>query len=295
MDDRGTLVPDHCCLAVPEHTRTGPPETRMGLKLRGCAIAVAALVLGAASVPASAAASSDRLPDLAMYKLMDFQIEKTPDHRRLLRYTTIIVNIGTGNFQAEGSRASSADPEMSVVQRVFDDAGGSRLRRTAARMYWSGDGHTHWHLRDLETSLLQRIRRDGDRTAVGETGDRVRPRASAKHGFCFFDNIKFNLLLVGAPLDAFYPGCGTDSTVLAQSMGLSIGWGDAYWYDLVDQWVDITGVEDGRYRLTTSADAKNWFLESDDSNNFTWTELRLHGNRPPAVIAEGPFAPLPEA
>jgi len=251
------------------------------MKLRGCAAIVAALGLGASAAPASAAPSA-RLPDLAMYQLSDFRIDKTADDRRLLRYTTIIVNIGLGEFQAEGSRTSSTEPEMSVVQRIFDDQGGSETRPTTARMYWAGDGHNHWHLRDLETSSLDRV---DNRATVG---------SSAKHGFCFFDNVKFNPLLIGAPLSAVYTGCGTDPNVLDQTMGLSIGWGDAYYYYLVDQWVDITGLAAGRYRLTATADAQDWFEESNESNNFTWTELRIRRNdRPPRVTAQGPFAPLP--
>jgi Lysyl oxidase len=254
------------------------------MKLRSYLIAVTAFALAAGATPASAAAD-DMLPDLGMYQLLDFHIEQTPDHHRLLRYTTIIVNVGRGNFQAEGSRASSADPEMSVVQRIFDDRGGSRVRRTNARMFWAGDGHDHWHLRDLETSLLN---------PLDDAGGRARGRASAKHGFCFFDNIRFNLLLPGAPLGAFYTGCGTDPTVLNQSMGLSVGWGDAYYYDIAYQWVDITGLRAGRYRLAAVADAQNWFRESNDYNNFTWTDLRLRGDAEPQVIGQGPFIPLPQ-
>lgn len=252
------------------------------MKLRSYLIAMTAFAFAVGATPASAAAH-DMLPDLGMYQLLEFHIEQTPDHHRLLRYTTIIVNVGSGNFQAEGSRASTADPEMSVVQRIFEDAGGSRVRRTNARMYWAGDGHDHWHLRDLETSSLNPL-----------DGNPARGRASAKHGFCFFDNIKFNLLLPGAPLDAFYTGCGMDPTVLNQSMGLSVGWGDAYFYNIAYQWVDITGLRPGRYRLIAIADAQNWFRESNEFNNFTWTDLRLRGDAEPQVIGQGPFIPLPQ-
>jgi hypothetical protein len=253
------------------------------MKLRSYLTAVAAFVFAAGATPAPAAAHV-MLPDLGMYQLLDFHVEQTPDHHRLLRYTTIIVNVGAGNFQAEGSRASGADPEMSVVQRIFDDGGGSRVRRTNARMYWAGDGHNHWHLRDLEASTLNPL---GDDDRGG------RDRASAKHGFCFFDNIRFNLLLPGAPLDAFYADCGMDPTALNQTMGLSVGWGDAYFWDIAYQWVDITGLRPGRYRLNATADAQNWFRESNETNNFTWTDLRLRGDAEPQVIRQGPFIPLP--
>ena len=213
-----------------------------------------------------------------MAPLADFRIEKTAG-RKLLRYTATVVNIGGGRFQVEGARASSREPEMSVVQRIFDDAGGSTVRATAARMYFSGDGHNHWHVRDLEESSLDRL----------DNG--VKVGSGAKHGFCFYDHVAFRLALAGAPSSAFYTTCGTTSTVLSQTMGLSVGWGDAYYYWLVDQWVDVTDVAAGRYRLSTTADPQNWFAESDDpnnSNNTTWTDLQLKGNGQPRVLAQAP-------
>lgn len=243
---------------------------------RAAIAAIVALVAMAATPPAYAAAA-DRLPDLGMAPLDDFRIEKS-GNRKLLRYTAIIVNVGAGSFQAEGSRASTAEPEMSVVQRIFDDAGGSRTVPTAARMYFAGDGHNHWHVRDLEQSSLDRL----------DNG--VKVGSGAKHGFCFYDNVAFRLALAGAPSSPFFTTCGTTGTTLNQTMGLSIGWGDAYRYYLVDQWIDITDVAAGRYRLSTAADPQNWFVESSDTNNGTWTDLQLKGNGMPRVVAQGPSA-----
>lgn len=238
--------------------------------------AMVALVAMAVTPPAFAAAA-DRLPDLAMAPLDDFRIEKSGG-RKLLRYSATVVNIGRGTFQAEGTRASTAEPEMSVVQRVFDDAGGSRTVPTAARMYFAGDGHSHWHVRDLEQSSLDRL----------DNG--VKVGSGAKHGFCFFDHVAFRLTLPGAPQNPFFTTCGTTGSALTQTMGLSVGWSDVYRYSLVDQWIDITNVSPGRYRLTTSADAQNSFAESDDANNLTWTELQLKASGPPRVVAQGPSA-----
>ncbi len=103
------------------------------------------------------ASAADRLPDLAMMKLRDLNIENTPDGRRLLRFTTIIINIGVGKFELWGQRANTSDPLMSVSQRIFDDAGGYRDRPTTAVMYYAGDGHTHWHIKNLENYALIRL------------------------------------------------------------------------------------------------------------------------------------------
>jgi hypothetical protein len=52
------------------------------------------MVVQAASRPAHAA--SDRLPDLGMARFKDVQTQRTNDGRRLLRFSSIIVNVGPG-------------------------------------------------------------------------------------------------------------------------------------------------------------------------------------------------------
>jgi hypothetical protein len=58
-------------------------------------------------------------------------------------------------------------------------------------------------------------------------------------------------------------------------MGLSVGWGDRYPATLPDQYVDVTGLPDGKYRLRATADESDWFKETDDKNNRTWVDLTL--------------------
>ena len=73
-------------------------------------------------------------------------------------------------------------------------------------------------------------------------------------------------------------------------MGLSVGWGDLYRYTLPDQFVDITGLGAGRYRLVVTADRQGWFSESNESNNSTWVDLQLKGNGPPRILGYGSAA-----
>jgi hypothetical protein len=215
-------------------------------------------------------AVSDRLPDLGMAKLKDLQVERA-DGRRLLRFSSMVVNIGEGPFELHGSRPDAETPTMTTVQRVFDDVGGHREAPTEAIMYFGGDGHNHWHVQDLESFELERIR-GGKRVGTG-----------AKHGFCFFDNQPF-----GSTQAAFYAGCGL-ATDLGVTMGLSPGWGDLYRYTLPDQYIDITGLPRGRYRLQATADEPNWFLETNESNNATWVNLHLKGGKV-RVLKHGPRA-----
>ena len=78
-------------------------------------------------------------------------------------------------------------------------------------------------------------------------------------------------------------------------MGLSRGWGDLYGAGTLDQYLDVTDLADGRYRLRLtadghSADGTDRFLESDETNNSTWADLRIEGNTV-TVLEYGPSAP----
>jgi hypothetical protein len=224
--------------------------------------------------------ASDLLPDLSMARLQNLSIKNCTQTnfrdcayvgQKQLRFDTIIVNVGADRFEARGSRSTSSAP-MTVTQRIYNDAGGFRDFPTTAQMYFAGDGHTHWHLRDLESYELIRL----------DNGSKV--GAGAKEGFCFFDNVVF-----GSTQEAFYKGCGNNPDALNVTMGLSRGWGDLYGAGTVGQYIDITNLTSGRYKLQATADGANWFLESNDSNNFTWVEVQISGNSV-SVIAYGPGA-----
>ena len=244
--------------------------------LRPLTLAVVASLAVVAATPPSALAAPT-YPDLGMARLKDFKIENTADGRRLLRFTTIIVNVGAGPFEVRGSRASTLVPTMTGHQCIYD-ASTCTLQSTAVTMGWSGDGHNHWHVVGLEEYELDRL----DNGALVGTG--------AKTGFCFYDNTRHDLSLSGAPSSAVYTNCGASSN-LSVTMGLSVGWGDTYYWNLAYQWVDITGLAAGRYRLWATADPENWFIEADDTNNFTWVDLQIRGKGSSVrVLGFGPSA-----
>ena len=243
--------------------------------IRPFALALVAALLAVAAAPPSALAAPT-YPDLGMARLKDFKIENTPDGRRLLRFTTIIVNVGAGPFEVQGTRLSTSDP-MTVKQCIYDGSP-CTLVSTAAAMGWSGDNHNHWHVIGLEEYELERL----DNGVLVGTG--------AKTGFCFYDNTKHDLSLPGAPSSAVYTNCGASSS-LSVTMGLSVGWGDTYYWNLAYQRVDITGLAAGRYRLWATADPENWFIEADDTNNVTWVDLQIRGKGGSVcVLGYGPSA-----
>ncbi len=227
------------------------------------------LVAGALLAPTPVAASHPTnalLPDLGMAQLTDFSVQRRPKGVRWLRFSAVIVNVGQGPFQAYGYDRNAAG-ELKVDQEILTSDGGLVRHPTSAMMYWSGDGHGHWHVRDLEQYVLE-----------GQNTGRI---YGEKHGFCFWDNYRYNTTLAGYPLIAQYTSsnsCGTSSSNSTVRMGLSVGWGDKYPATIVDQYINITDLPAGEYTVTATADWAHWFVESNTANNSTTARIRLSKN-----------------
>jgi Lysyl oxidase len=233
------------------------------MRRRARLLALTSLLALAVLAPAGrASAASDRLPDLAMAKLQNIVTDQATG-RRLLRFSAIIVNVGSGPLEVRSQRPTTTS-SWSSQQVIYDDAGGSRTVATpSVELIYGGDGHNHWHVKDLERYRL---------VPASGTGERV----GNKVGFCFFDNYQYKLSLPGAPQAAQYPrtACGNRYSRTLRH-GLSVGWGDKYPWSLPDQYIDTTGLPNGNYRLWATADQANFFLESNDANNSTWVDLRI--------------------
>ena len=251
---------------------------RLGLVLALSLLAVSAV--SAVVLSGVATGSGQLLPDMRMAKLQRFTIDTTtiPGHK-LLRYTTIAVNLGAGKMELRGQRPNTSTPLMTVSQRIYNAGGGGFTDvPTPTDMHWAGaDGHNHWHSTGFVGSELERF----------DNGSKV---ASTKTDFCLEDSYAFNPGFPGAPSAKVYKGCVQGGqTSLSLTMGISPGWGDRYAYSLPLQWIDITDLPPGAYRLWVTVDPNGWFTELDETNNVTWTDLELTENSV-KVIAEGPNA-----
>jgi hypothetical protein len=229
--------------------------------------------------PIGSDAATVLLPDLAMARLLHFTIDTTtmPGHE-LLRFTATIVDNGSGAFEVEGARADTTQP-MIVTQRIYDDVGTFTDVPTTATMFYAGDGHNHWHVGRLASYRLVSV----DGTTKYASG--------AKVGFCFRDSVAHDLSLAGAPTSAVYTVARTCARnrprALSVLEGLSVGWGDVYPYAIAYQWIDVTGLPDGVYRVRATADPNRFFTESSRSNNSTWTNVKIAGTTV-TVVKQGP-------
>lgn len=252
--------------------RTGRPVGRRLLPRFAAAIGLLTIVVGL--LPAeSTAAPGDRLPDLRMGSIRDIQIQVTGSGRRLLRFTTTILNTGHGPFELRAYRTSAS--RMRVAQRIYTSSGSYRTRSTAAVARYAGDGHDHWHVQRVATFDLMTI--DGQFL-----------RSAAKIGFCFFDT---NLVYPSLPRSPSWPqyresGCGSRASQGAR-MGISVGWGDRYPWNFVYQWIDISRLRAGSYRIRAIVDKSNYYSERAETNNCAYVRLVIPSRGQPRILGRG--------
>lgn len=233
-------------------------SSRAARRLRRLGVA---LGIAFAALPVTSALAAGP-PNLRMAKLRDIQIQKQSNGAVWLRYTTIMVNVGAGPFEVTGTNLQGTP---TVTQNIYNADGSVSHIHTSATMFYAGDGHNHWHVRDMETGQL--------------SGNGQKPRALMKTGYCFSDDYRFNLSLPGAPPYTVYTSCGAnDPTASTVTMGLSVGWGDVYSWSIAFQDIDITNLPDGHYTLTGCANSNLGVVESNYTDNCATQDLQLKGH-----------------
>lgn len=148
---------------------------------------------------------------------------------------------------------------MSVRQVVLRSDGSRRAYATPGELrYVRSETHAHWHLLGFERYELRAL-----------AGRLVAP--DRKTGFCLGDRYQTDRgeTLPGEPARAVWTQeCGRGQPQrLVLRQGLSPGFGDDYVPRLEGQFVDVTGLEPGRYRLVHRVNVDRALRESDYANN----------------------------
>jgi hypothetical protein len=184
--------------------------------------------------------------------------------RVLLRFDAVLRNTGPGRFELAGARADTTT-DMAAEQVVYDPAGAVEVRRVplANPIYWeAADGHRHWHYRRAAEYRLWTPQGPGER----EVGP------AAKIGFCMFDTYA-----AGSTGARSYFDCGASPDQLSVRMGIAPTWGDLYPAALALQWIDVTGLAPGPYRLRGEVDPDGQIEEADESDQVAWADTFVDG------------------
>ncbi|HUR35132.1 MAG TPA: lysyl oxidase family protein [Vicinamibacterales bacterium] len=124
------------------------------------------------------------------------------------------------------------------------------------------DCHHHYHIRGF--SQYDLVSLDGTVVVAGH-----------KQGFCFEDSFKYD----GGPSHGYY----------CEDQGITSGWGDWYYKQLIGQWIDITGVPEGDYivRVTINPPWAPIFDEGENRYpNVVETRIRVPNPRHKVAVAE---------
>ena len=242
---------------------TARRPSRRAAALGGLGTAAAA-ALGLAAL--GLAGPGEALPDLRaeLPSADEAHLQVTADGRRLLRFDAALRNAGAGPLELAGTPAGG--PGLAAEQRIYDGAGDAVVRTRPLphdMVFEDGDGHHHWHVLHAASYSLW---------SAGPEPREVAP--GAKVGFCLLDSRP-----EGSSGPAVYthdcvPQPGSDGAVVT---GISPTWGDLYSRWLAFQWVDVTGVAPGPYRLRAEADPDGQIEESDETDQVAWADVWVPG------------------
>ena len=230
-------------------------------------------VTAALALPAAAAAQepADVLPNLVQAAPSNVGVQTGRDHGRRwfhLGFDSATENRGAGWLRVRGFRTSASVPTMQVDQLVTRSDGSMRTVPGVGFMrYVVHRDHQHWHYVRFARYELR------------PAGSGARGRRDRKTGFCLGDRYRLSdaAQLPGYEARPGFTGrCGLRQPDLLEVFeGISTGYGDNYFAQLEGQYVDVTGLPAGRYRLLHTANPTGTLLETDYRDNVAAAVLRL--------------------
>ncbi len=241
--------------------RQPPGDAFLGRIVAACVCALLSSMLWAAP---AAHAAPDLLPDLVAEPPTSprpLTVERLGDGRDhlLLRFDGSIHNIGPGRLEIRGSQPVNGAMTVSG-QRIYGSDGSFRddNSRHPPIHYENTDGHRHWHLKGAA------------RYSLWDEAGTAQAAPASKVGFCLLDSERVDSFGPGSPVytRSATQYCREGQPNAAQVFeGISAGWLDYYPFDLPFQWVDVSDVSPGRYRLASAVDPDNYVYERNEANN----------------------------
>ena len=218
------------------------------------------------------------LPDLVScqhdYSVAEVVVAPDGTELHALRFAGFVTNLGDGPLDLKGNPqlADKADLTSHDVWQRALTVDGDWVNQTKPPIKFERvDGHGHFHLKGIvEYSLW-------------DTSGTVEIRSSAKVGFCLIDV---------AERPDLHPNPGPERYKLWDPdirfckwgrpgaknlrMGISEGWQDIYSFSATFQWIDVSNVRPGYYRVGQRVDPDNIIVESDETNNGLALSQRSH-------------------
>lgn len=194
------------------------------------------------------------LPDLVPLPPRDLVLTETTGGMRL-SFSTTYYNQGEGPLELLADPATidvPGDIPRDVSQRIYKEDGTYR-ERPAGTFMWHHE-HIHYHFADF-------VLYDFEPVDVPDVVDLA--SVQQKSTFCVRDVSVVDMELEFRDDDATYQICGRER------QGISVGWGDTYFFSYPDQHVDVSGFPSGTYRLSFRVNPEDRFEEITKENNIS--------------------------
>lgn len=220
------------------------------------------------------------LPDLVPLPPQDIHIDKV-DGRIQMSFTTVYYNQGRGPLELRADTKTAGirkDLERDVFQRIYRPDGTYR-DKVAGTFLWH-QSHLHYHFADFILYDLEVVEVEGEVPDLSGVLE--------KSTFCIRDISKIELELENYSEKAAYEICGKEK------QGISVGWGDAYFYTYPDQNLNITDIPSGVYRLTFVANPENVFEEVTRDNNNSSVVIRINKDTLKVTVLESTPENIPK-
>ena len=214
------------------------------------------------------------LPDLIPLAPNDIGLERKYDGTHLV-FSTTYWNAGSGPLELVAdpeTRGVAGDIARDVFQRVYKTDGTFR-DVISGNFLWHQE-HLHYHYSDFVEYIFESV--DAPATISRNSSDNFQQKAT----FCVRDVTKVSAIGLGTPGTAQYQICGKER------QGISVGWGDTYFFTYADQSINIDNIPSGRYRLSFLVNPKNRIEEETKENNRSWAILDINMEEEAVTIVE---------
>ena len=215
----------------------------------------------AASVFVDTTDPNESLPDIVPLPPRDMKVGRVEDGRILLYFSTTYYNQGRGPLELRADPATAGireDIERDILQRIYF-ADGEHRDIVVGNFLWHQE-HLHYHYADFITYDLEPVdaleREDLEGNLVKST-------------FCIRDISRVILDLPNYVSEAEDDICGKEL------QGVSVGWGDTYYWDYPAQNLDISELASGTYRLRFIANSAQRLEEIRYDNNTASALFKL--------------------
>jgi hypothetical protein len=221
------------------------------------------------------------LPDLVTRAPFDVRLStvgKGATAVRRLFFANTIGNIGDGPLELRAEHDAATGTTDAIQEIYTHRKSATNLRLVSSSLigvFVFHPAHNHWHMADFARYELRSINANGTTGPVLASTDKV--------SFCMIDTV-----ILDSTIPHFGMGlshsCGQNSR-----QGVKVGWGDTYVSILPDQFIDITTVADGTYRLVSVADPNTderpggRLTEKLDSNNAASVDVVITRTRATVV------------